>query len=79
MIVNRFFIFFSGIFHFTPPPLPLPYPPAPVTHSRRPDQAERAQKKRCKLHRPNALHHNTAVNPIRTPYTVLYTGGGIHT
>jgi hypothetical protein len=29
------------------------------------------------MHRPNTLHHNTAVNPIRTPYTAFYNGGSI--
>jgi hypothetical protein len=38
------FLFFTGIFQLTPPSLPLAYPPAPVTHSRRSNQAEKAQK-----------------------------------
>lgn len=54
------------------------YPPPPVTHSRRPDQAEKAQKNKAAMRRPNTLYHNTAVNPIRTPYTAFYNGGSIN-
>jgi hypothetical protein len=71
------FLVFAGIFRFTPPSLPLAYPPPPVTHSRRPDQAEKAQKKQGSLHRPNTLYHNTAANTIRTPYTVFYISSSI--
>jgi hypothetical protein len=38
------FLFFADIFQLTPPSLPLAYPPPPVTHSRRPDQAEKRKK-----------------------------------
>lgn len=72
-----FFLVFAGIFQLTPPSLPLAYPPPPVTHSRRPDQAEKAQKNRAAIHRPNTLYHNTAANPIRTPYTAFNMGGSI--
>ena len=51
VLLKLIFLFFAGIFRFTPPSLPLAYPPppspihaAPVTHSRRPDQTEKAQK-----------------------------------
>ena len=64
---------------FAPNPglLSPPISPAPVTHLRRSDQAEKAQKNRAAIHRPNTLYHNTAVNPIRTPYTAFYIGGNI--
>lgn len=51
--------------------------PAPVTHSRRPDQAEKAQKKQGSSHRPNTLYHNIAASTIRTLYTAFYIGGSI--
>jgi hypothetical protein len=40
------FLFFADIFQLTPPSLPLAYPPPPVTHSRRPDQAEKRKNNR---------------------------------
>lgn len=30
------------------------------------------------MYRPNTLHHNTAANFIRTPYTAFYIGGSIN-
>lgn len=29
------------------------------------------------MHHPNTLHHNTAVNPIKTPYTAFNVGDSI--
>lgn len=53
------------------------YPPPPSPIYAAPIRPKKRKKNRAAIHRPNTLYHNTAVNPIRTPYTAFYIGGNI--
>ena len=52
-----------------------PRPPLPIHAA---DLVKSAKKNRAAIHRSNILYHNTAVSPIKAPYTVFYSGGSIH-